>query len=91
MSHITGGGLTGNTMRIIPDGLRLDVDWKSWPEPVIFDIIRKEGKVPEEDMRRTFNLGIGLVMIVAETSVDRIMADLTSKHENAYIIGRVVA
>ena len=91
MSHITGGGLTGNTMRIIPDGLRLDVDWKSWPEPVIFDIIRKEGRVPEEDMRRTFNLGIGLVMIVAETSVDRIMADLTSKHENAYIIGRVVA
>ncbi|MBC8525088.1 MAG: phosphoribosylformylglycinamidine cyclo-ligase [Chlorobium phaeobacteroides] len=91
MSHITGGGLTGNTMRIIPDGLRLDVDWKSWPEPVIFDIIRKEGRVPEEDMRRTFNLGVGLVMIVAESSVEGIMEDLTSKQENAYIIGRVVA
>ncbi len=91
MSHITGGGLTGNTMRIIPDGLRLDVDWKSWPEPVIFDLIRKEGRVPEEDMRRTFNLGVGLVMIVAESSVEGIMADLTSKQENAYIIGRVVA
>ena len=49
----------GNTMRIIPEGLKLDVDWNAWPEPVIFDIIRREGQVPEEDMRRTFNLGIG--------------------------------
>ncbi len=90
MSHITGGGLTGNTMRIVPKGLRLDVEWGAWPEPVIFDIIRKEGGVPEEDMRRTFNLGVGLVVIVARTSVDRIMADLKSKHENAYIIGQIV-
>lgn len=90
MSHITGGGLTGNTMRIVPKGLRLDVEWGAWPEPVIFDIIRKEGGVPEEDMRRTFNLGVGLVVIVARTSVDRIMADLKSKHENAYIIGQII-
>ena len=90
MSHITGGGLTGNTMRVVPKGLRLDVEWGAWPEPVIFDIIRKEGGVPEEDMRRTFNLGVGLVVIVARTSVDRIMADLKSKHENAYIIGQIV-
>lgn len=90
MSHITGGGLTGNTMRIVPKGLRLDVEWSAWPEPVIFDIIRKEGGVPEEDMRRTFNLGVGLVVVVARTSVDRIMADLKSKHENAYIVGQVV-
>ena len=90
MSHITGGGLTGNTMRIVPKCLRLDVEWGAWPEPVIFDIIRKEGGVPEEDMRRTFNLGVGLVVIVARTSVDRIMADLKSKHENAYIIGQII-
>ena len=90
MSHITGGGLTGNTMRIVPKGLRLDVEWGAWPEPVIFDIIRKEGGVPEEDMRRTFNLGVGLVVIVARTSVDRIMVDLKSKHENAYIIGQII-
>jgi phosphoribosylformylglycinamidine cyclo-ligase len=89
LSHITGGGLMGNTMRIVPDGLKLSVDWKSWPEPLIFDIIRREGKVPEEDMRRTFNLGIGLVMIVAENRVDDVMAYLKSKHENAYLIGNV--
>ncbi len=91
MSHITGGGLMGNTMRIVPEGLTLDVEWKSWPEPVIFDIIRKEGKVPEEDMRRTFNLGVGLVMIVSKAGAGRIMEDLKSKGENAYIIGQVVA
>jgi phosphoribosylformylglycinamidine cyclo-ligase len=89
LSHITGGGLMGNTMRVIPDGLKLDVDWKSWPEPVIFDIIRKEGDVPEDDMRRTFNLGIGLVMVVEKNAADRVMAALKSRGENAYIIGQV--
>jgi phosphoribosylformylglycinamidine cyclo-ligase len=90
MSHITGGGLMGNTMRIVPDGLALSVDWGSWPEPLIFDLIRRDGSVPEEDMRRTFNLGLGLVMIVAKESVDAMMAYLKSKQENAYIIGSVV-
>jgi phosphoribosylformylglycinamidine cyclo-ligase len=89
LSHITGGGLMGNTMRIVPDGLKLDVEWNSWPEPVIFDIIRKEGNVPEDDMRRTFNLGVGLVMIVEKNEVDSVRAILKSQGENSYIIGQV--
>ena len=89
LSHITGGGLMGNTMRIVPEGLVLDVEWKSWPEPLIFDIIRKEGQVPEEDMRRTFNLGVGLVMIVEKNAVERVLSGLTSQGENAYIVGKV--
>lgn len=89
LSHVTGGGLMGNTMRIVPDGLKLDVRWDAWPELPIFDLIRREGDVPEEDMRRTFNLGIGLVMIVSEASVERFMAELKSQGENAYIIGSV--
>ena len=89
LSHITGGGLMGNTMRIVPDGLRLDVEWNSWPEPAIFDIIRKEGQVPEEDMRRTFNLGVGLVMIIEKNAVEKVLAALKSQGENAYIIGEV--
>jgi phosphoribosylformylglycinamidine cyclo-ligase len=89
LSHITGGGLTGNTMRIIPKGLALSVDWKSWPEPVIFDIIRREGQVPEEDMRRTFNLGIGLVMVIRKDRADSMMEHLKSIGEIAYIIGYV--
>jgi len=89
MSHITGGGLMGNTMRIVPDGLTLDVNWDAWPELPIFDIIRREGSVPEEDMRRTFNLGIGLVLIVARDASDLVMAALKSQGENAYLIGQV--
>ena len=89
LSHITGGGLTGNTMRIIPKGLTLSVDWSSWPEPAIFDIIRKEGDVPEEDMRRTFNLGIGLVMVIRQEGATRMMEYLKSIGEIAYIIGSV--
>ena len=90
MSHITGGGLMGNTMRIVPEGLALSVDWSSWPELPIFDLIRREGSVPEEDMRRTFNLGLGLVMIVAKDRVDHLMGYLKSREENAYIVGEVV-
>ncbi|HCD35792.1 phosphoribosylformylglycinamidine cyclo-ligase [Chlorobium phaeovibrioides] len=89
LSHITGGGLMGNTMRIVPDGLRLDVNWDAWPELPIFDLIRREGSVPEEDMRRTFNLGIGLVLIVAPDASDRVMEALKSQGENAYLIGQV--
>jgi phosphoribosylformylglycinamidine cyclo-ligase len=89
LSHITGGGLMGNTMRIVPDGLKLDVAWDAWPEPVIFDIIRQAGGVPEEDMRRTFNLGVGLVMIVAKNAAESVLSSLKSQQENAYIIGSV--
>ena len=89
LSHITGGGLMGNTMRIVPKGLKLDVAWDAWPEPVIFDIIRRSGDVPEEDMQRTFNLGVGLVMIVEKNAVERVLSSLKSQQENAYIIGSV--
>ncbi|ACF44966.1 phosphoribosylformylglycinamidine cyclo-ligase [Pelodictyon phaeoclathratiforme] len=89
LSHITGGGLMGNTMRIVPEGLALEVAWDAWPEPLIFDIIRRAGHVPEEDMRRTFNLGVGLVMIVEKSAVERVLSTLKSQQENAYIIGKV--
>ena len=89
LSHITGGGLMGNTMRIVPEGLTLDVVWEAWPEPLIFDIIRRAGQVPEEDMRRTFNLGVGLVMIVEKNAAERVLTSLKSQQENAYIIGVV--
>ena len=89
LSHITGGGLMGNTMRIVPEGLKLDVAWDGWPEPLIFDIIRLAGQVPEEDMRRTFNLGLGLVMVVEKGAAEGVLSSLKSQGENAYIIGAV--
>jgi len=64
MAHITGGGLYKNTIRVIPEGLESHFDWNSWPVPAIFNLIQNLGKVPDEDMRQTFNLGIGLVFII---------------------------
>ena len=89
ISHITGGGIEGNTSRVIPAGLKMKVYWDSWERPAIFNIIQKAGKVPEEDMRRTFNLGIGLIFIISKTEVDGLLQYLKRKKEKAFIIGRI--
>jgi len=90
MSHITGGGLVGNTKRVLPEGLRLDVDWDSWTVPPIFKFIQKNGNVPLEDMRRTFNLGIGFVLIVEEKDAESVMGALDESGEKVVVVGRVV-
>lgn len=70
-SHITGGGIVGNTKRILPEGLQLEIDWDNWEQPALFRLIQKKGNVPKEDMRATFNLGIGLIAVVdPETAED---------------------
>ncbi len=90
LSHITGGGLIGNTMRVVPKGLALNIDWNAWTLPPIFEMIQREGNVPNEDMRRTFNLGIGLVIIVSKTEANRVAAHLNSINEPNWLIGTVV-
>jgi phosphoribosylformylglycinamidine cyclo-ligase len=89
-AHITGGGLEGNTNRIVPDGLRLDVDWDAWDRPAIFDLIQRLGDVPEDDMRSTFNLGIGLVAVVPEAKVEQAVAAWEAMGEAPVVIGRVI-
>jgi len=64
MAHITGGGLVENISRVIPDGLKVNIDWNSWERPKIFDTIKQAGEVEEQEMRRVFNCGIGYVLIV---------------------------
>jgi len=90
MSHITGGGIVGNTMRVIPKGLKLNVDWGAWERPFIFRLIQKTGEVPEEDMRRTMNLGVGLIMIVPSSEVGPLQAALRRKHERSFVVGEIV-
>jgi phosphoribosylformylglycinamidine cyclo-ligase len=90
LSHITGGGLVGNTMRVIPDGLALKVDWAAWQVPAIFQLIQKLGNVPIDDMRRTMNMGIGLVIIAAKSEADKIFAHLKSIGETPMVIGEVI-
>jgi phosphoribosylformylglycinamidine cyclo-ligase len=90
LAHITGGGIEGNTMRVVPKKFRLSVDWDSWDRPAIFNLIQHVGNVPEEDMRRTFNLGVGLILIVERKNADTIITALKKKNEKPFIMGEVV-
>tara|TARA_B100001029_G_C15053169_1_gene452315 strand:- start:1109 stop:2104 length:996 start_codon:yes stop_codon:yes gene_type:complete len=89
ISHITGGGLVENTNRIIPDGCHIEIEWSSWERPELFKLIQKVGSVPEKDMRRTFNCGIGLVAIIAEDYVNDFISHLKGLNESWYKIGIV--
>ena len=89
LSHITGGGIVGNTSRILPRGRSLNIRWDSWDRPPIFGLIQRSGSVPEEDMRRTFNLGVGLVIIVPERQAESVAAYLKRTKERAMFIGEV--
>lgn len=90
IAHITGGGIIGNTSRVVPKGLRLKIDWQAWNRPALFQMIQKIGDVPEDDMRRTFNLGIGLVIIAAKRGADRLLDALRKTNERPIIIGEIV-
>jgi len=90
LSHITGGGIEGNTMRVVPKGLRLRIEWSSWDRPALFRLIQSTGNVPEEDMRRTFNLGIGLILVTDRTQADRVVAALKKKKESPVILGEII-
>lgn len=88
-SHITGGGIIGNTKRIVPDGLNIAVDWDSWDRPAIFDLIQQTGNVPEDDMRATFNLGIGLIAVVKADRQTEIVERAEKAGEQPIKIGMI--
>jgi phosphoribosylformylglycinamidine cyclo-ligase len=89
ISHITGGGIIGNTKRIIPKGLKLQIDWSSWELPAIFKLIQETGNIADAEMRKVFNLGIGLILVVAKQNVDLVLEVL--QNENPKIIGKVIS
>jgi len=90
ISHITGGGIVGNTMRVLPRGRSLHIRWGSWQQPPIFDLIQRTGSVPEDDMRRTFNLGIGLILIVPQKQADAVCTFLKRRKESPLVVGEVI-
>lgn len=89
-SHITGGGMIGNTKRILPEGLSLDINWNSWERPTVYKLIQEIGNVPEDDMQATFNLGIGLVAVVSQNSVDTVKAKAEELGEEVFEVGKVI-
>ncbi|MBU1065217.1 phosphoribosylformylglycinamidine cyclo-ligase [bacterium] len=89
ISHITGGGIEGNTSRILPDGLKLDIDWDSWEWLPVFSYIQRLGNVDTEEMRQVFNLGIGLILIVDSSAQNSILNILRDKGEKPTVIGLI--
>ncbi len=89
ISHITGGGILGNTRRILPPNLTLHIDWESWEIPPIFKLIQKVGEIENEEMRSVFNLGIGMILIVSKENLDKVIDELKEK-VTYWIIGEVV-
>ena len=87
-AHITGGGITENTPRILPKGLGARIDLGSWPVLPIFKLLRKLGDIPEDDWRRTFNLGIGMIVVVRDAKKSKKLLDRLK--EPWYQIGAVI-
>jgi phosphoribosylformylglycinamidine cyclo-ligase len=91
MAHITGGGLTENIIRVIPDGLGLDIEASAIVLPPVFDWLQREGAVPRDEMWRTFNCGVGFVLVVAPDDVATVGRDLDAHGLPHRPIGSVVA
>lgn len=89
MAHITGGGILENLPRVLPHHCRAVVHKEAWPKPAIFELLREKGNLAEHELFRTFNYGIGMVMVVPSDSVEDILTRLNGLKEEAYVIGEV--
>ena len=90
MAHITGGGIAGNVPRVLPEGIGVALDRRRWPRHELFDIIQSAGDIDEEEMRRTFNLGLGMVVIAEAAGADTVLRELKAHKLGAAIVGEVV-
>jgi phosphoribosylformylglycinamidine cyclo-ligase len=92
MAHITGGGITDNLPRVLPAGTAARVERSSWRVPAIFRWIGEAGRVPEYDLRRALNMGIGMILVVAAKDADSVRRQLLEAGEaNSIVIGEIVA
>ena len=90
ITHITGGGFYENMPRSIPEGLAVEIQKSDVRVLPIFDLIAKTGNIPERDMYNTFNMGVGMCVVVAEEDVDAALASLHASGDDAYVIGKIV-
>jgi phosphoribosylformylglycinamidine cyclo-ligase len=88
-AHVTGGGLPGNVPRNLPEGTRAVVDERRWPRPPVFDLVEQEGQVPRDEMYRTFNMGLGLVAVVAPGDEAAAHAVLRARGLDAWSVGAI--
>ena len=88
-AHITGGGIVGNTSRIIPEGLNIKIYWGNWDIPPVFKLIQQTANISSDEMRKVFNMGIGLIAVVQYDQEEIIMQAAISKKEHAIVVGKV--
>lgn len=88
-AHITGGGIPGNLPRILPEGRCAWIHRGSWPVPPVFDLIRKIGRVPPDEMERTFNNGLGMILVVGKRDASGVVSMLKKMRERCFIIGEI--
>ena len=91
LAHITGGGLTENIPRILPEGTGVEIQLGSWPVLPIFEVMQEIGNVAEAEMFRTFNMGVGMVIVGAPPEAAKIKAQVESSGEACYQVGRVTS
>ena len=90
MAHITGGGITDNLPRVLPKGMAAIVEMGSWPVLPVFTHMQKIGNVPHDDMMRTFNMGVGMVLVIPASKFKRVQSLIEKCGEKSYLIGRIV-
>jgi phosphoribosylformylglycinamidine cyclo-ligase len=90
MAHITGGGITENLPRVLPRGVAAVIELGSWPIPPIFEHLQTLGNVPQEEMLRTFNMGIGMLLVIPAAKFKKVQTILDKAGEKAYTVGRIV-
>lgn len=88
--HITGGGLAGNFARVIPHGLRAELDRGTWTPAPVFSMIAQRGRIERAEMEKTFNMGVGMVAVVGPGDTDRALAVLTARHLDSWVLGTVM-
>jgi phosphoribosylformylglycinamidine cyclo-ligase len=88
--HVTGGGLTDNPKRILPSGCAAEIRLGSWPVLPVFELVARRGRVPQPDMLRTFNMGVGMMLVIAGKNLAPVTAALKKKREKFWEIGRIV-
>lgn len=91
IAHITGGGLPGNFIRILPEGCRARIQKQSWDVPPVFNLLQREGDVEEAEMYRVFNMGVGIVLVIAPDSVSAALESLKASDESAFLLGDIVS
>ena len=91
LAHITGGGITENIPRVLPEGLDAEIDTSTWQQGPVFDFLQQQGNIETHEMRRTFNCGVGMVAVVNADDVDKAIGILGKHGESAWRIGRIVA